>query len=1330
MSKISPKNYSHVANMIFDQYSRYKACSDLLRQTDFVAGNSVLDIGSGPECLFGQFMPDAAMTYVDPLIPGGSGQGHITGNVFASELDGQSFDCVSAVDVLEHVPPEQRQAFLERMSSLTKAALILGFPTSDSSAALETDRAIDEQYRAIFGHDYSWLEEHYRYGLPSLAETVEQLNQLGWHCQTVGHGHAPWLRELLGFVLCTWEVPSLKNIVMGISEKFNRELYLCDFLPPFYRQFVIASRSPLPPIGAPVDSNKSLRAEERFRALMEEARQQYFAASLPKLLAWDLGDAQRDGKAAQREAEIVQREVEIAQREAEINQDESEIIQQVAQREAEITMLRQLVRTRENQLELFKQSLSWRITSPLRFILRTMRHRGLEPGDRKYLSGFLHRLPGLRKVSGTKASNGDGGFRLPPKENLLPQADTAEDIFVWAVIDWHFRLQRPQQLARELAALGRRVFYFSNVFIDKPEPGFSLEQLDQEGRLFQVGLHVSGGRSIYSSPPTHAQLHQLQGGMGAFMEWADSRQIVNLVQHPYWIDVASGLPNSRLVYDCMDHHEGFGNVTAEMLSLERRLAQQAELLVVTSQWLDDALKDVNPHRQIIRNACQYEHFAEEPATRYQDPAGRKIIGYYGAIAEWFDLALVEAVSRAFPDCLVLLVGADTCNAQAALSVCPNVAFTGEVPYSKLPYYLYAFDVCLLPFHVIPLTLATNPVKLYEYLSAGKSVVAVDLPEMRQFGDLIRVAPNHAAFLAKVRETLDAPAPIAEINQRKAFAAEQTWAHRARQLIQSIDTCPEPTASVIVVTYNNLELTKACLYSLETLSDYPALEIIVVDNASSDGSPEYLRDWAEKALGRKLILNEDNKGFAAANNQGLAAATGEYRVLLNNDTYVTPGWIRTMMNHLRRDPSIGLLGPVTNNIGNEARIEIACEGMDEMLKASAHFTRGHIGQTFPLRTAAFFCVMLPRSVYERVGPLDEAFGRGFFEDDDYCRRIEQLGLRIVCAEDVFVYHHLSASFNKLKDQERQALFEENKAIYEAKWGKWIPHAYRAVEAKDSADNGDSSIPRVFKGWQHLSGQCNVCGKESRFFYTDPALWREQLTCEHCRTTSRYRSIAHGILKALAEHTGLQAKALSQVAGSSPNGTRYRVYDTQSPFYYDPCAYPLPDMLKAKGWIDVELSQFKPKLPLGEKLAEGISNQNLECLTFEEGVFDLVITSDVMEHVRLDDRAHREIYRVLKPGGVYVFTVPHDRSRNDTLHRVQVMDPANPGGDVHLLEPEYHGDTNSDEGAGVLAYRVYGTDLERYLSDLGFEVDYSRSDIAENGIQNAELYYCLKAATRAV
>jgi GT2 family glycosyltransferase len=366
-------------------------------------------------------------------------------------------------------------------------------------------------------------------------------------------------------------------------------------------------------------------------------------------------------------------------------------------------------------------------------------------------------------------------------------------------------------------------------------------------------------------------------------------------------------------------------------------------------------------------------------------------------------------------------------------------FVGEVSYTQLPYYLYAFDVCLLPFKVVDLTLATNPVKAYEYLSALKPIVAVDLPEMAQFEDLVYVAPDTASFIAAIYNILNQAEPKKLLQKRKAFAQMQTWQHRAHALIQCVESSVfDHKVSVIVVTYNNLHLTRVCLDSLLTYSQYENMEIIIIDNASSDGSQAFLSQWVTNRKNCKLILNEKNLGFAAANNQGLKIATGDYLALLNNDTHVTPGWIRTLLRHLELDKTIGLIGPVTNNIGNEAKINISYSSMDEMLQKAAAYTNRHIGQTYPLRTAAFFCVMMPRAVYEHVGPLDEQFGRGFFEDDDYCRRIEQCGLRIVCAEDVFVHHELSASFNKLKMREREVLFNNNRLLYEAKWGAWAPH----------------------------------------------------------------------------------------------------------------------------------------------------------------------------------------------------------------------------------------------------------------------------------------------------
>jgi len=763
--------------------------------------------------------------------------------------------------------------------------------------------------------------------------------------------------------------------------------------------------------------------------------------------------SERDGQIAEINKIIVERNCQVET----LNQAVSEL-------GIQMTGLNQVIAERDAAVALVEKmyfSRSWRITRPFRLTARLFRY-GITKEVRlkidQELRALYYKLPfpiPVKKVLKWSYRQFFANPNIPeaiprhaqafrcPTIRPVAQQVPVPDYVVWGVIDWHFRHQRPQQLAQTLAAAGRRIFYVSPVFMPAECAGFEIERLDTDGRLFQVTLQTKKVPVIYHTVPNRETISQLRASIGEVLKWADCRQIISLVQHPFWYDIAAVLPNSRVVYDCMDYHEGFGNNSEEILSLERDLLREADLTITTSAWLDENVAPKSSHHALIRNACDFIHFNRKPKTQYRDRQNRPVIGYYGAIAEWFDQSLVEAVARRFPNCLILLVGSDTADAQTNLAHLPNIKFVGEIPYNQLPYYLHGFDVCLLPFKINTLTLATNPVKIYEYLSAGKPVVTVPLPEMKQLGELVKVVDDTEAFLSAISNILDNPEEQTEISNRQKFAEKQTWSHRVRELVtHSENPDLDPPISIIVITHNNLSFTRQCLKSLEEYSDYLSLEIIVVDNASNDGTKEFLSAWVDASPNRKLILNEKNLGFAAANNQGLCVSKGEYLVLLNNDTHVTPGWIRTLLRHLRRDKGIGLIGPVTNNIGNEAKIGIAYTSMDEMLQTSARYTRERIGQNFPIRTAAFFCAMMPRDVYERVGPLDEAFGKGFFEDDDYCRRIEQLGLRIACAEDVFVHHHLSATFDKLEDKERQILFEQNKAIYEAKWGNWEPHTYRS------------------------------------------------------------------------------------------------------------------------------------------------------------------------------------------------------------------------------------------------------------------------------------------------
>ena len=256
--------------------------------------------------------------------------------------------------------------------------------------------------------------------------------------------------------------------------------------------------------------------------------------------------------------------------------------------------------------------------------------------------------------------------------------------------------------------------------------------------------------------------------------------------------------------------------------------------------------------------------------------------------------------------------------------------------------------------------------------------------------------------------------------------------------------------------------------------------------------------------------------------------------------------------------------------------------------------------------------------------------------------------------------------------------------------------------------------------NVAGSCNVCGRTTTFHYDDWQTARESLVCLHCRCTSRYRSLARGLLRAVEELRGVRAASLAELRTRAA-AERLTVYDTQVAITAERGAYPIPSLLAEVPWIDLETSVYRTALAWGAVVDRGVTNQNLEALTFPDASFDVVLTSDVMEHVRLAAAAHREIRRILRPGGVYLFTVPHDRGRATTLERVRIVDPADPARDELLMEPEYHGDANSPDNR-ALAYRLYGLDLDSELRGLGFEVGYTREDDLAHGIANTELFYC--------
>jgi GT2 family glycosyltransferase len=253
---------------------------------------------------------------------------------------------------------------------------------------------------------------------------------------------------------------------------------------------------------------------------------------------------------------------------------------------------------------------------------------------------------------------------------------------------------------------------------------------------------------------------------------------------------------------------------------------------------------------------------------------------------------------------------------------------------------------------------------------------------------------------------------------------------------------EPLASIVVISFESLVYTRLCVETVLANTRAPAFELIVVENGSSDGSREYLEALAARDSRLRLLANEQNAGFPAACNQGLAIARGEHLVLLNSDTMVPAGWLSRLVSCLIEDEA-ALVGPVTNRIGNEAEVLTDYDTYGDFLREAGRRAISKKGRAFEIQTLTMFCLAMRRGSWESIGPLDESYGIGTLEDDDYSRRARQAGFRLLCAEDVLVHHFGEGSFGKLFGDGRYGrLIARNRDRFEQKWGEpWHPYGRR-------------------------------------------------------------------------------------------------------------------------------------------------------------------------------------------------------------------------------------------------------------------------------------------------
>ena len=225
----------------------------------------------------------------------------------------------------------------------------------------------------------------------------------------------------------------------------------------------------------------------------------------------------------------------------------------------------------------------------------------------------------------------------------------------------------------------------------------------------------------------------------------------------------------------------------------------------------------------------------------------------------------------------------------------------------------------------------------------------------------------------------------------------------------------PLPDIIVPVFNALENVQACLESIA--STVPSqVRVLLINDASTDPAVQpLLNTWvADNKAQRRLLVHEQNRGFVATVNHGMRLTEADV-VLLNSDTEVTIGWLQHLARCLASDASIATATPWSNN-GEIVSIPKFCfanpvpSNRDAI--ASLVATCGTPG--YPdMPTAVGFCMAISRTAINQIGLFDEeTFGRGYGEENDFCQRAEQAGLRNVLCDDAYVVHHGGASFAPL------------------------------------------------------------------------------------------------------------------------------------------------------------------------------------------------------------------------------------------------------------------------------------------------------------------------------
>ena len=605
-------------------------------------------------------------------------------------------------------------------------------------------------------------------------------------------------------------------------------------------------------------------------------------------------------------------------------------------------------------------------------------------------------------------------------ESVVPKyhiPKTEKRVFIFGTVPYYDigGGQRSAQLAKTMNSLGYRVYYI-------------------------FGTHSS--ESVVHKMEIPTLVHKYVGdySIDAFSDAISDGDLV-VFEFPKseflpFLHIAKK-KKAKVIYENIDNWEtslGGGVFSRKNLDV---FLKDADLLVGTATFLVDQLKgyckELNIKKKIIYSPNAVNDSLFDPRMKYEIPEdfimGEKTLIYYGSLwGEWFDWDLLFGTAKKFPKYSFLIIGEKENILHIVEKAPKNVHFLGIKKQSELPAYLQYCEYSLIPFKVDKIGEAVSPLKVFEYIAMNTTVISTSLPEVAGY-------PNtYCGNTIEEWSSIIRKNPECDTEASRDFIDENNWFSRCTQMLANIGikTCIlDGKLSVVILNHNNMNCIFDCVDCIRKHTKKQSYEIIIVDNDSTDGSFEKLKQKYKDNSDVKIIKNKKN-GCSRGRNLGVEHSSGKYLLFLDSDQFVKHDfWLDQFSKIIENDN----VGAVSWGAG--------------WINTKKHFDDSPIVDNYPYRGMpanmsartdidylATCGQLMLRSVFDETGGFDERYDPTCYEDTDLSYAIKDRGYDILYSPYLGV-HHLPHQTTESGEFEHEALLEKHRKIFLDKWKEINP-----------------------------------------------------------------------------------------------------------------------------------------------------------------------------------------------------------------------------------------------------------------------------------------------------